>query len=36
MGKWKSKYGDVFVSFPSILEEDRLEYEVLKLEKEMK
>lgn len=32
MGKWKSKYGNCFVSFPSMLVEDRLEYEVLKLE----
>lgn len=35
MGKWKSRYGDCFVSFPSVLEEDKLEYEVLKLEKEV-
>lgn len=35
MGKWKSRYGDAFVSFPSVLEEDKLEYEVLELEKEM-
>ena len=32
MGKWKSRYGDVFVSLPSIID-DELEYEVLKLEK---
>ena len=36
MGKWKSRYGNVFVAFPSVLEDDLLEYEVLKLEKEEK
>lgn len=34
MGMWKSRYGNAFVSFPSVLEEDKLEYEVLQLEKE--
>lgn len=34
MGQWKSRYGDNFVSFPSVLTDDELEYEVIKIEKE--
>lgn len=34
MGMWKSRYGSAFVSFPSVAEEDKLEYEVLRLEKD--
>ena len=32
MGRWKSKYGDAFVEFPSTTAEAKLEYEILKLE----
>lgn len=32
MGKWKSRYGNAFVSFPSRAKEAQLEYEVIKLE----
>lgn len=28
--RWKSRYGDAFVSFPSQAEEAKLEYEILK------
>lgn len=30
MGKWKSKYGDAFVSFPSTIEKNKLKFELLK------
>lgn len=30
MGKWKSRYGDAFVSFPK--QEDLLEYELQEIE----
>lgn len=29
MGMWKSRYGDAFVSLPSIAKEAKLEYELL-------
>ena len=32
MGRWKSKYGDRFISLPSVIEESKLEYELLKQE----
>ena len=32
MGKWNSKYGDAFVSFPSIIEDSKLNYIELKEE----
>lgn len=28
--RWKSRYGDCFVSFPSIVEQAKLKYEILK------
>lgn len=33
--RWKSRYGDAFISLPSVVEQLDLEYEVLKLEKEV-
>lgn len=33
MGKWKSRYGNAYVAFPSVID-DQLEYEVLELTKE--
>ena len=35
MGKWKSRYGDAYVSFPRVID-DELEYEVLEIEKEQR
>ena len=29
---WKSRYGDAFVSFPSVIEESNLEYELMEVE----
>lgn len=33
MGKWKSKYGDIFISLPSVVEQLGLEYELLEIKK---
>ena len=29
--QWKSRYGDRFVSFPSVIAESKLEYELLNI-----
>lgn len=34
MGRFKSKYGDAFVSFPSVAEDAGLEYELLKIKED--
>lgn len=35
MGRFKSRYGSAFVSFPSVAKEAKLEYEVRALENEL-
>lgn len=32
MNTWRSRYGEAFVSFPSVAKEAQLEYEILELE----
>ena len=31
---WKSRYGKCFVSFPSVIKQSNLDYEVLEIKKE--
>ena len=32
--QWKSRYGDAYISLPSVAEQMQLDYEILELKKE--